>query len=173
MNNKGFSIVELMVAMAIGSFLLIGIAMSYTAIKSTVLSAQSLANAQEVIRYTQQILSRSIKQAIRAPTISANALTIRIEQNSFSPSCQGTVPTIAFDEVYTVSNNYLTCDIIDRSSGSSLGSANLLKGVQALTFSSSASGLLVDVTVIPEDVPTQFAGGIVISIAATQLIMVR
>ncbi|WP_440054290.1 PilW family protein [Pseudoalteromonas sp. T1lg65] len=171
--NKGFSLVELMVSVAIGTFLLLGIVMSYSAIKGTIASAQELASAQEVLRYTQQILSRSIKQTASMPTISANGLTITVQQDPFSPSCQGTVPTIDYDEVYTLRDNYLTCDIVDRATGTSLGVADLLRGVQALTFSSRASGLLVDVTVTPENVPTQFAGGIVISLAATRIIMVR
>jgi hypothetical protein len=62
---------------------------------------------------------------------------------------------------------------VDSNTATSLGVANLLRGVSALTFSSSASGLLVDVTVTPENVPTQFAGGIVISLAATRILMVK
>ncbi|NOU53169.1 prepilin-type N-terminal cleavage/methylation domain-containing protein [Pseudoalteromonas sp. JBTF-M23] len=169
--QRGFSLVELMVALAVGSFLLAGIAMSYTAIKSTVLTTQQLANAQEVLRYTNQILSRSIKQTFEAPVVSGNGLILEVKQNANSPSCQGSVPTIEYKEVYTLSNGYITCDIVNNDTGESLGSLNLLRGVEALQFGSSRSGRLIDVTVTPVNVPTQFANGIVISLAATRVIM--
>ncbi|BBN82975.1 hypothetical protein PA25_29600 [Pseudoalteromonas sp. A25] len=169
--QRGFSLIELMVALTVGSFLLAGIAMSYSAIKNTVLTTRQLANAQEVIRYTNQILSRSIKQTYESPVITGNGVSLEVKQNANSPSCQGSVPTIEYKEVYTLSNNYLTCDILNNVTGESLGALNLLRGVEALQFSSSRSGRLIDVTVTPVNVPTQFANGIVISLAATRVIM--
>ncbi|WP_105166743.1 PilW family protein [Pseudoalteromonas sp. T1lg23B] len=170
--NNGYSLVELMVALAIGSFLLAGIGMSYTAIKSTVITTQQLSHAQEVVRYTNHIMSRSVKQTSVIPTITGNGTIITIAQDSYSPSCQGSVPTFNYQEVYTLSDGYLTCEILNlEDGGNSIGVLNLLKGVQALGFSSSQSGRLININVTPQDVPAQFATGIVISLATTRVIM--
>ncbi|CAM4073300.1 PilW family protein [Pseudoalteromonas byunsanensis] len=169
---SGYSLVELMVALAIGSFLLAGIGMSYTAIKGTVITSQQLSHAQEVVRYINYIMSRSVKQTSVIPTITENGTIITIEQDSYSPSCHGSVPTFSYQEVYTLSNGYLTCEILNlEDGGNSIGVLNLLKGVQALGFSSSQSGRLININVTPQDVPAQFATGIVISLATTRVIM--
>nr|WP_170829164.1 prepilin-type cleavage/methylation domain-containing protein [Pseudoalteromonas amylolytica] len=161
-----------MVALTIGTFLLAGIGMSYSAIKGTVMTTQQLSQAQEVVRYTNHILSRSVKQTSVIPAITENGTIITIDQDAYSTSCQGTVPTFNYQEVYTLSDGYLTCDILNLDDdGNSVGVLNLLKGVQALGFSSSQSGRLINVNVTPQDVPAQFATGIVISLATTRVIM--
>ena len=52
--TRGFSLIELMVALAAGAFLLAGVSLSYAAIKGTIEVSKELENAQEVIRYTSK-----------------------------------------------------------------------------------------------------------------------
>ena len=59
--HLGFTLVELMVALAVGSFLIAGVGLSYATIKGTVSATKELENAQEVIRFTSQVLTRSLK----------------------------------------------------------------------------------------------------------------
>ena len=78
--QSGYTLLEMLVAMTVGLFLLAGVAMSYSAIKSTVRMTQELSDAQEVIRYTSQVFTRSAKQTISEPTVSADGLTIQFKQ---------------------------------------------------------------------------------------------
>ena len=154
----------MLVAMAAGLFLLAGVSMSYVAIKSTVLQTQELAHAQEVIRYTSRVFTRSTKQAIAPPTVSADALTVTFSQAPNVLSCLGTVPAAAYTEIYTLSNGFITCDI-----GNGLGAVNLLRGVSELRF--SQNGFLLSVTVKPNNMPNHFGNGLTIDIAASRLIL--
>ena len=82
-HTKGFSLVELMVALAAGAFLLAGISLSYSAIKGTIQVSKELENAQEVLRYTSKVFNRSIKQTQITPVISADKSMITITQPSW------------------------------------------------------------------------------------------
>ncbi|TQF72909.1 prepilin-type N-terminal cleavage/methylation domain-containing protein [Pseudoalteromonas luteoviolacea] len=163
---KGYTLIELLVAMAAGLFLLSGVAMSYTAIKSTVVASKELSHAQEVVRYTSQALTRSIKQTNKFPEVSneiSNKFTVlTVHQDAGMLACDGSIPNVAYSEVYTLISGYLTCDIGN-------GPVQLLRGIQALTFKSS--GILVSISVIPENIPKQFETGIQIDIAASRLVL--
>ena len=97
---QGFTLVELMVALAAGAFLLAGVSLSYSAIKSTIEVGKELENAQEVIRYTSKVFNRSIKQTQLTPTISADKSTITITQPSGVIACDGSATTAQVVEVY-------------------------------------------------------------------------
>jgi len=61
-NNKGFTLIELMIALVIGGILILGITSTYSSIDGTIQTSKDLENAQEVIRYTSQVFTRSLKQ---------------------------------------------------------------------------------------------------------------
>ncbi|MBQ4848512.1 PilW family protein [Pseudoalteromonas sp. MMG012] len=170
MKVHGYTLLELMVAMAAGMFLLAGVSMSYSAIKSTIVVTQELSHAQEVVRYTSQVFTRSIKQTNILPRIENNGSELHIDQDAQILSCQGTIPASAYTELYTLNEGYLVCSVTLTGNPASVP-VNLLRGVQALNFTSSDSGLLIKVTVTPDNVPTQFADGIDIDIAVTRMIM--
>lgn len=159
---RGYTLIELLVAMAAGLFLLSGVAMSYTAIKSTVVASKELSHAQEVIRYMSQVMTRSIKQTHAMPELENGGAALRVHQNALQLACDGSVPTANYSELYTLSNGYLTCDIGN-------GPVQLLRGVQALGF--AQSGILTSITVTPKDVPPQFKEGLQIDIAANRLVL--
>ncbi|MCF2859668.1 prepilin-type N-terminal cleavage/methylation domain-containing protein [Pseudoalteromonas sp. SMS1] len=163
---SGYTLIELLVAMAAGLFLLSGVAMSYTAIKSTVVASKELSHAQEVVRYTSQALTRSIKQTNQFPEVSnkvANRFTtLTVHQDAGLLACDGSIPNAAYSEIYTLASGYITCDIGN-------GPVQLLRGVQSLTF--VRSGILTSIFVTPENLPSQFEDGIQIDIAASRLVL--
>ncbi|MBQ4878252.1 prepilin-type N-terminal cleavage/methylation domain-containing protein [Pseudoalteromonas luteoviolacea] len=158
----GYTLIELLVAMAAGLFLLSGVAMSYTAIKSTVVASKELSHAQEVIRYTSQVMTRSIKQTHQKPELENNKAALRVHQKALQLACDGSVPVADYSELYTLSNGYLTCDIGD-------GPVQLLRGVEVLSF--DEDGILISIIVKPTDMPKQFENGIQIDIAANRLVL--
>ncbi|WP_046355911.1 prepilin-type N-terminal cleavage/methylation domain-containing protein [Pseudoalteromonas luteoviolacea] len=165
LNEQGYTLIELLVAMAAGLFLLSGIAMSYTAIKSTVVASKELSHAQEVIRYTSQVMTRSIKQTNEVPEVvkvGGVGIALRIKQEAAYLACDGSVPNAEYTEYYTLTNGYLTCDIGN-------GPVQLLRGLQALEF--SESGILISIKVTPKDLPQQFDDGIQIDIAANRIVL--
>ncbi|GMM86227.1 PilW family protein [Pseudoalteromonas sp. MTN2-4] len=165
-SQTGYTLLEMLVAMAVGLFLLAGVAMSYSAIKSTVRMTQELSDAQEVIRYTSQVFTRSVKQTNNEPIISAAPLTIQFQQLANVLSCQGTTPAVDYTETYALENGFLTCDI-----GDGNGAVQLLKGIEAINF--AYNNHLVSVTVKPINIPSHFGVGLQIDIATTQLILLE
>ncbi len=164
--QSGYTLIEMLVAMAVGLFLLAGVAMSYSAIKNTVRMTQELSDAQEVIRYTSQVFTRSVKQTNSEPIISVAPLTIQFQQLANALSCQGSTPTADYTESYTLENGFLTCDI-----GDGNGAVQLLKGIESINF--EYDNHLVSITVKPINMPSHFGGGLQIDIATTQLILLE
>lgn len=164
--QSGYTLLEMLVAMVVGLFLLAGVAMSYSAIKSTVRMTQELSDAQEVIRYTSQVFTRSTKQTNNVPVITAAPLSIQFQQYANVLSCQGTTPAVDYTETYALENGFLTCDIGDGS-----GAVQLLKGIEAINF--SYNDYLLSVTVKPNNMPGHFGLGLQIDIATTQLILLE
>jgi prepilin-type N-terminal cleavage/methylation domain-containing protein len=164
--QTGYTLLEMLVAMAVGLFLLAGVAMSYSAIKSTVRMTQELSDAQEVIRYTSQVFTRSTKQTTADPIVSADSFSIQFQQVANVLSCQGTTPAVDYIETYALDNGFLTCDIGDGS-----GAVQLLKGIEAINF--SYNDYLLSVTVKPNMMPGHFGAGLQIDIATTQLILLE
>ncbi|WP_081310648.1 PilW family protein [Pseudoalteromonas luteoviolacea] len=158
----GYTLIELLVAMAAGLFLLSGVAMSYTAIKSTVVASKELSHAQEVVRYTSQTMTRSLKQTSKLPEVINEKSVLRVHQQAGLLACDGSIPTVEYWETYTLTNGYLTCDIGN-------GQVQLLRGLQALTFDNS--GILISIFVTPDNLPKQFDGKIQIDIAASRLVL--
>jgi len=56
--------------------LLAGVSLSYSAIKSGIQVSKELENAQEVLRYSNTVLTRSTKQSFDLPVVSADGMTI-------------------------------------------------------------------------------------------------
>ncbi|WP_231613077.1 PilW family protein [Pseudoalteromonas sp. SWXJZ94C] len=59
--HSGFTLIELMVALAAGMFLLSGVSLAYSSINSSTSTAKDLENALDVIRFSSKIFTRSLK----------------------------------------------------------------------------------------------------------------
>ncbi|MBB1333324.1 prepilin-type N-terminal cleavage/methylation domain-containing protein [Pseudoalteromonas sp. SR44-5] len=160
---RGYTLVELMVALAAGSFLLAGVSLSYSAIKGTISVSKELENAQEVIRYTSKVFTRSIKQTPSAPLVAADGSAITVTQPAGVITCNGSVSTADINEVYSLVGNNLMC---------TLGAApaeRLLTGVARLSF--AIDNNIVTIYVGPENLPAQFEDTIAIDIAVSNVIL--
>ncbi|MEM5552486.1 prepilin-type N-terminal cleavage/methylation domain-containing protein [Pseudoalteromonas neustonica] len=160
---RGYTLVELMVALAAGSFLLAGVSLSYSAIKGTIMVSKELENAQEVIRYTSKVFTRSIKQTPTLPIVAADGLSISIGQPAGVITCNGSVAVAPTTEIYTLTGNNLMC---------TLGAAapeRLLTGVERLNF--SINNNIVKINVAPENLPSQFGNAISIDVAVSNVIL--
>lgn len=163
LKSRGYTLVELMVALAAGAFLLSGVSLAYSAIKGTILVAKELENAQEIIRYSSMVFTRSIKQTPTTPIVSADGLTITIAQPAGVITCNGGIAANDTNEVYSLAANNLTCAV-----GAGVAE-RLLTGVEGLDF--SVSNDVVTINIKPESLPTQFGGAIAIDIAASNVIL--
>ncbi|WP_125720168.1 PilW family protein [Pseudoalteromonas rubra] len=165
MNGRGFTLLELLIALSIGLFMLGGIAVAYSTIRSTIAINQELAQAQEVIRYTSQLMTRSIKQTASTPLVMQNGETLEVSQVANTPACDGSVPAVDYTETFSLLDGYLLCDV----SSDNLPAQRLLRGVNGLSF--SVDGLITSITVTPVGVPAQYAAGIQIDVAASQQVL--
>lgn len=165
MKKNGYTLIELMIALSLGMFLILGVSMSYLSVKETVKVTQDLAHVQEVIRYSDQVFTRSIKQTNAEPEILNEGCMLLLHQDANTLSCQGTKPEVEYSESYFVENNFLMCRINDTDTP-------LLKGVEAIDFKRlSANTELVTIELTPNHLPRQFSKSINIDIAATRLIL--
>ncbi|RZM83588.1 prepilin-type cleavage/methylation domain-containing protein [Pseudoalteromonas rubra] len=165
MNGRGFTLLELLIALSIGLFMLGGIAVAYSTIRSTIAINQELAQAQEVIRYTSQLMTRSIKQTASTPQVIQNGEALEVSQVANTPACDGSVPVVDYTETFSLLDGYLLCDV----SSDNLPAQRLLRGVNGLSF--SVDGLITSITVTPVGVPAQYAAGIQIDVAASQQVL--
>ncbi|MBE0376562.1 prepilin-type N-terminal cleavage/methylation domain-containing protein [Pseudoalteromonas prydzensis] len=161
--SQGYTLVELMVALAAGAFLLAGVSLSYSAIKGTILVGKELENAQEVIRYTSKVFTRSIKQTPRLPEVAADGSSITIYQPAGVITCNGSVSTAAVSELYSLVDNNLQCAL------DAAPAERLLTGVKQLSF--AIDNNLVTINVGPENLPAQFGNTITIDIAVSNVIL--
>ncbi|MCF2910309.1 prepilin-type N-terminal cleavage/methylation domain-containing protein [Pseudoalteromonas sp. DL2-H2.2] len=165
MNGRGFTLLELLIALSIGLFMLGGIAVAYSTIRSTIAINQELAQAQEVIRYTSQLMTRSIKQTASTPQVMRSGEALEVSQVANTPACDGSVPMVDYTETFSLLDGYLLCDV----SSDNLPAQRLLRGVNGLSF--SVDGLITSITVTPVGVPAQYAAGIQIDVAASQQVL--
>ncbi|BDF96472.1 MULTISPECIES: prepilin-type N-terminal cleavage/methylation domain-containing protein [Pseudoalteromonas] len=161
--TRGYTLVELMVALAAGAFLLAGVSLSYSAIKGTILVGKELENAQEVIRYTSKVFTRSIKQTPKLPEIAADGSTITIYQPAGVITCDGSVSAADVTEVYSLAGNSLMCAL------DAAPAQRLLTGITQLSF--SLNNNVVTINVGPENLPSQFGGAIIVDIAVSNVIL--
>lgn len=172
--NRGFSLVELLVALAIGSFLLMGVVTAYVGIKGLVRDSEDLQESQEVIRFAMQVFSRSIKNASSAPLINAGVLTVT---HSFSAgqapivTCQGRTVSVAVTETFSFVAPDILCD-----DGLGNGAIPVITNVSALSFNVlDVNGNGINDTVVVEidtpGMPDNYPDGIEIRYAMHALIL--
>lgn len=157
---RGFSLIELMIALTISLILLAGSILAYSSISHTITTSKQLENAQEVLRYTSQVFSRSLKQTAQVPVVDdANQLVIAQEANL--RSCQGNTPNAPYTETYSFVSPNLLCDTGN-------GAQVILTGVEAIGY--AINGLGVRVTITPTGLPARLNNGVQIEIALIRVI---
>jgi prepilin-type N-terminal cleavage/methylation domain-containing protein len=170
-NIRGFTLVELMVSLALSSFVLLGITSTYSSIHGSIQASKDLENAQEVIRYSSQVFTRSLKQTQLAPDITV-AQQLTVQQPANVTPCTGVAaPVAAYTEIYTfnAATNVLSCRI-NAGANANVDIA-ILTGIANITYGLNAASNLATITVQPIVLPQNFIGGINIDIALTNLIL--
>jgi len=167
-NNGGFTLVELMIALVISSFVLLGITGTYSTIHGTIQASKELENAQEVIRYSSQVFTRSLKQTWQVPTF-VNGNQMLVKQKANTRSCTGSVPVVDYTEIFTFVQPNLSCSLEDLGGNEISPDTILLTGIDALN--TVPNGNLFSITVAPTVLPENFVGGVRIDIALTNLIL--
>ncbi|WP_165727827.1 prepilin-type N-terminal cleavage/methylation domain-containing protein [Pseudoalteromonas sp. 31A1] len=158
--HHGFTLIELMVALAAGMFLLGGVSLAYSSISSSTSTAKDLENALDVIRFSSKVFTRSLKQTSSIPTYSDNILSV--EQESGVLSCTGSIINAPFTEKYSHEDDSLFCDIGN-------GKVKILKGVNTISY--LIDNNVVSVLVEPTNLPSQFNNSLVIDISLSQMVM--
>ena len=160
----GFTLIELMIALVISSFLLLGVVSTYASISGTIQASKELENSQEVIRYSAKVFTRSLKQSSSATVINGgNGITVNLPSNS--SSCLGTKPGANFSETYQFVAPDLTCSI------NGAPAVTLLTGMSNLQFIATGNSLIT-VRVSPLVLSQNFVNGSVdIDVALTTRIL--
>ena len=138
-SQTGFTIIELLIALLISTTLILGVSMAYTSINTVILSSKNIENAQEVLRFSAQTFTRSLKQTslvtINSPT------ELHVSQAANTIACDGSRPIVAYIEKYSLNGINLVCDI-------GANPQTILTGVEDILF--TRTGNLVSITVTPK-----------------------
>lgn len=164
--SKGFTIIELMIAMVISLVLVGGSSLAYVSVSSVIDLSKNIENAQEVLRYTSEVFGRSLSQTMVSP-VSASPERITVIQDKVGAvACDGTTPIVApYSEVYRFEQPNLWCNAGN-------GEVVILRGID--DFSVNINGNLIQITVLPEDFPADdFANGVRIDIALKSKILME
>lgn len=161
-SQNGYTLIELMVALAASMFLLSGVSMAFVSIKTTISSTEALENSQEVIRSTADVMTRALKQTLVVPAVTTTttvADTLTITQDANTINCLGQLAAAGYTEVYTFTSPNLVCAI-------NAGAAQtLITGVESLSF--ALNGQLVTTTVKPIGLPDYLGNGVAIDTSLT------
>lgn len=168
--DQGFTLIELMIALAIGMFLIMGVVGTYSAIQTSIKTSKDLENAQKIIRYSAQVFTRSLKQTAEEPEITAgNLFPMVVQQKANTTSCVGTTPIVDYYETFSFVTPTLSCSVNNKSDDSVIiADIPLLTGIDDIT--PTFNDKLFIVTVVPEFIPANFGGGINIDVALNSLI---
>lgn len=148
-SQKGFSLIEMLIALVVSSVLIIGISTAYASIVGLVNTSKNLENAQEVLRYASVIFTRSLTNT-SSGSVLASGSQLDVNQGANSIACDGSKPTYDYTEKFTVdSQNNLTCQLADQTSGAVNIAKVILTGVQSINFKKD-NKQLVTVTVTPQ-----------------------
>ncbi len=169
---KGFTLVELMIAMAIGTFLILGIIGTYSSISTSSQASKELENAQEVIRYSSNLFSRSLKQTTESVTLTNGNQTIAVTQKANTRSCLGTLVVVDYIEIFTFTQPDLSCQITDLAGNQLVANTQILTGIANFQSGLNVGGDLFTLNITPTVLPSNFGNnGVRIDIALTSKII--
>ena len=169
-SNKGFSLVELMVALAVSGFLMAGVSVVYLSLSESIDTTKDLESAQEVLRYSSEVFNRSLKQTTNSPVFeSAGSKSLEVEQTTpGATACDGNVHPVPFTEIFTLDGNLLKCQV-------NASTHDLLTGIKDITFKREQDDSdLVQIFIMPENLTERMpVGGFRLDIALTSKIVME
>lgn len=148
MRKHGFTLVELMVALALSSLLVLGVGSAFISIKQTAVQIKQLETTQEVIRSAQIVLSRSVKQAASALVVDAELLVTQAAITGAVTDCLGQRQMVAFTERFRWQGGQLQCQVAGQDW------VTLLSGITAMQF--NAADQLVSLRLSAEGLADNF-----------------
>lgn len=166
--QRGYSLLELLVALLLSSALVLGISTGYSSITGLIQTTKNLENAQEVLRFSSEVFTRSIKQS-ESVTI-PNAAQLNVNQTANSIACDGLSQPNDFIEIYTLDGHNLKCQI------DANAAQIILTGVEKIVFEKNEQ--LMSIKVTPQAVHGEKAGALPskemqIDIALTKQILIN
>ena len=174
--QKGFSLVELLIALVVSTVLILGISTAYTSIVTLVNTSKNLENAQEVLRYCAEVFTRSLTNTSDGTVlVTGNVNQLNVNQKAGSIACDGSKPTASYTEKFAIDGNNLTCELVDENGGGE-GPKIILTGIESITFAKNEQ--LVSVTVTPQALFGEPAGTgptkpVQIDIALKEIILIN
>jgi prepilin-type N-terminal cleavage/methylation domain-containing protein len=110
-HQKGFTLIELMIVLLVGLFLLSGVISAVVVNQQTVNTKTNLDNTQEAFRFSSSTISRIVRQADSLSSAStANQLVVSFTGDTGLKNCLGQVVTGVQTDTFTYSNNQLLCN---------------------------------------------------------------
>lgn len=143
--QTGFTLIELLITLLISSVLMLGISTAYSSVSGLIYTSKNLENAQEVLRFSADMFSLSLKQTHTVTDVTDSTLTVEQYANAYA--CDGSQPSADFTETFSFdeTNHHLKCDIGD-------GANTILTGVESISFSRAGdteANQLISITVQP------------------------
>lgn len=168
--TQGFTLIELLIALVIASFLLLGVTGTYSSLQSSIQTSKDLENAQEVLRFTSSVFTRSLKQTSNPVNSPATNILI-VQQSANTPSCIGFQPPVDYMETFTFAAPDLLCSLSDIAGNVLAPDTQLLTNIDDLSFAINPAGDLITITVQPDGLPASVGDNVAIDIALTSIII--
>jgi prepilin-type N-terminal cleavage/methylation domain-containing protein len=169
--QAGFTMIELMIAMLMSLVLVFACTTLYSSLKSSILLAQDLSNAQESLRGSYYLMSRSIRQAETFDIVSGALVTSYSEPPTGSNvySCLGNSVSVAGStDSYRSDGSDLYCD---DGSGEQLVALGVTEVNFATITGTNDDGLKVTMKV--EGMLASYSDGISFTLALRQKILLE
>ena len=163
----GFTLVELLVGMAVSMILIMGSIMGYSSIKGVIQSSKNIENAQEVLRFSTETFTRSLKQA-KHVTIS-HIGQIETKQAANTVACDGSRPTAPYTETFSRNGMHLQCNISGHLQ-------TIMTGLHDIAFVRTENLVSITVTPLAQDGEVAGVGAaapVQIDIALTGIILTK
>ena len=109
--QQGFTLIELMISLVIGLFLIGGVISVFATNQKTVETKRNLDNTQEALRFSANTVSRIVKQADAITNASTGSqLVVSFTGATGLKNCLGQVIAGVQINTFTYSNNQLLCN---------------------------------------------------------------
>lgn len=136
--EQGFTLIEQLIALALGALLMAGIATSVSAITRAQNLTQDYGNLHESLSFITSSLARSTRGAEKVNATSSNAqLSITINSNADreTQSCLAKKMQQNFTETYSLVDNNLVCEVEYATGGSTVNQSEVIAfGINSLSF---------------------------------------
>ena len=141
--QEGFTLVELLITLALGALLMAGIATSVSAITRVQNLTQDYGNLYESLSFIASSLARSTRGAEKVNATSSNtqlSITINSNADRETQSCLAKKMQQNFTETYSLVDNKLVCEVEYATGGSTVNQSEVIAfGVKDLSFECAES----------------------------------